>query len=447
MASALAQKIVWDLTPADVDARVPKAFGAVLRSGYEERPDDIVNVFPMPNVQAEEPRDGHVSGYVTVLEDTGRIKPLLPAALGMGVSWQRVERRDGQPITRNNTRDVATPSVKLAASANHAVSLVHAVLNTNDAFPEDATFVVARAHDPAVTQAFLDKLPEDATAADVVNGTHTNAYEGVLSAAADVRKGLIEQFMNDHDFQATGEDLKKAHTTFVKAALGYSKSSKTGKTAVYNNAFDPSAAQDGIAIFRGPAAGFSFAQSETPGTKFGFTSYSWNNATESRGVSVAPATTGLHQSDKRKKDRHFHASAKMAAEAAARITWTGDIQSYSPHAESVFNSVHDREFLAAMSKLGVGPGGTAQFTHGETLAGKVPGIETRFMTAKELQAVLGRAREVDVPVSNRNPVVIQSLQQWDAVAAAAGYEKMADMFSTESNNELWLSAEHCNALT
>lgn len=400
----------------------------------------LKEIFPLPHAGES---NAKFTGYVAVVSPAASAQPLVSSDVGTGVSWVKVERSDGQPITDKNTRNNPLDSVDLSEAGEGAhVGLMRVPVDFGSDF-----YVVARANHRPTAAKFIDSLPSDATIGSLVAGPHTDAYRNVIDESRKQQQTLMDQFMADHGLRVVSNaSPERLLTHYICDAPGYT--TPTAKAyAVYNEAFDPSEAKNGLVVFRGPIAGYSFLENEEIQSKMGKPSKGWSNQTAHRAVNVFPTHTGKFMgSPGRKADRHTAQSATMLENTAARIVWNGPVQSFNPTAYQAYHSMRDRQFTQACISLGLSDTSTIAASHGDTYSLATQGLDTVDMSASQLSQLFDRCKEPELPLRANNALFVDTLRHWDAVREPAGFQKRGDIFTTENNDIIHVTKAHVQAV-
>lgn len=432
--SDLAQRIHYLLSARDsITPGVEKALLKVTQA-FRDEPHKFHALHTLANLDALPTLDG----FVAIVSSDTKASAFAGQKWGSGVSWVEVKRTDGEPITAANTRNVPTPTVTFEGTSADA----HVKLLRAPGWPNEKYVAVAHAHSDKAAQAF-DRAFADST---IQQAYDSSDYDAVQSAGAQARAALIDAIMEDHGLEAV-DSLKSASTHFLAPSAGYS-TSKDRATAVYSGAFDTSKAVDGIMVYRGPLAGYTYIADTEHADQHGNSTRGFTTQSDTRAFSVYPAHTGVCRSlGKHAVDRHLKQNDAIAEEGAARLTWTGPVQSFNPAAEVAYHAFNDKEYARTSAQL-INPfSPTLTIEHGVTLAHSLRGLETHDMSAAELNYVFDNATgEAQLPISSDSPIVMDTLAQWDKVSQATNWKNKRQLFATESDGTLWVTRAHIKAL-
>ena len=405
-------------------------------------PSALIAVHLAPN--AAKTARGSLTGYVAAIAGTAPAAGIVAESLGTGTTWFRVKHADGHAIDDTELERSFEP-VDAAALAGKRVQVV-----TGLEYPEYVHYLVVHGNAERDAATLVgDVLASGASVADVVDGALADRYKSLLAASQESRVRAAETFMRAHKLvrvsEADGaEPVAHAHSDFLVKSEALTDAATAAAAAegrhdakpvylAYSNVYDCANSQAGVAVWRGPVAGYMLFAAPPTAIKT-TTSRAWSNAAptsrterSARHFSMMPADTGVYTgAPGRTPDRHKGTSAVIANVAARRVKWSGAVRSYNPASEVVMHAAEDAHVLHALAELGAAPGSPVKAKIYEAVVTQLPALETANMSLGALVDVAAKARETTLPVDTNS--LLRMLSAWPA---AANYT-LAELFAKTS---------------
>lgn len=387
---------------------------------------------------------GALAGFVSCLSEHTPLngsngESIFTSKTGTGISWFPVAEEalpDEGAVKgvvsqfRSRTHETADAGNAVALSFAKTGAVV-GLFGFDDQF-ERKHMVIVRGNDRAYAKKLQRRVASAAAAGApftlgrVVTGEDGgDAYRTLMQRSRDARVQIANAWAQAHGISLAngGQPGGSQDSHFIAHSPSRSvdvpgANARTNRAfLVYNDAFDPSTAHNGLFVWRGPVAGFWRFQGKEHVTGEGAQSHAWVNERATR-PSFFPTSSGMWLGTHTGRAASLHAKAnqRVAQEAGKRIAWDGPVRGYNPAANAVYCD-YDGETHRWMRELSAAPGGSVSREDWRMVVLALPGLDTRKQSLSALVNVAENSGEPVLPVHATSPVIHALVDAWPHLRA------------------------------